>query len=243
VVVVRTDPLGRGWRPPAFGVRQRAGLALLLGFMLIFAPFWVGPVAGALAPQDTYRYETVPVEASNGTLVVEGATRGLYTHGIHGVDCYVEGDAACQYAHALRADAVVVPDQYFQDSLGYLHLDRLYDPTTSETDEGTRLSLEPVSGATALATISQDVGGMPSATASAVETGEATTTQRLTGEGFVFDTQGGYVLLTLVERQHASGAVPLPPQVLFEFVGVVAGLGFLRVGWRDYDRWRTDGES
>jgi len=243
VVSVAPDVLSHGWRPPALGDRRRAGLALLLGVALVFAPFWVGPVAGALSPEDSYRYETVPIEPANGSVTVEDATRGLHTHGIQGVDCYVETDRACRYAYALRNGSVVVPDQYFQDPYGYVHLDRFYDPTVAETERGTRLSLEPVSGATVLADVSQDVGRVPSATARAVEASEATTSERLTGEGFVFEADEGYVLLALVDRQHGRGAVPLPPQSLLEFVGVVVGLGLLRVGWRDYDRWQGTDES
>lgn len=233
------DPLGRGWRPPTLGDRRRAGLALFLGAALVLAPFWAGPVAGALAPQDTYRYEAVSIEPANDSLAIDGATRGLHTHGLHGVECFVEADDECRYAYALRNDSVVVPDQQFQEPSGYVHLDRFYDPRVTETAEGTRLRLEPVSAATVLANVSQDVDGVPPATARAVDAGAATTTERLTGEGFVFETDDGYVLLALVDRQQPSGAIPLPPLALVTFVAVLVGVGLLRVGWRDHDRWRA----
>ncbi len=236
---VTPDPLGRGWRPPALNRRRKAGLALALGLLLVLTPFWAGPLAGALAPQETYRYEAVPVAPDDGSFAIEGPDRGLQTHGIFGVDCYADEDRTCLYAYALRNRSVTVPDHWFQDSYGFVHLDRFYDPRVTDTEAGSRLHLEPVTPGRVLATISQDPTGFPSATRQAVTTGAVTSSERLAGEGVVFETGNGYVLVTLVAINGEGSGVSLPPLALVEFLGVFVGLGLLRVGQRDYDRWQS----
>lgn len=230
------DPIRRGWRPPRLNDRQRAGLLLLAGLALVLSPFWLGPaIAAVFPPSETFEYEAVPIEPAGDRLHAERGRYGFYRHGISGVACLVDDDdSACFYAYGARNETWTRPE-YQPVPEEFVHLDRFYRPTAVGEAE---VRLEPVTAEQVIADISRPPANLSASARRVVEAGPVTTHDRIMGEGQVVDTADGYRVVTLVDRTTPRGGIPLPPLVLIEIHAVAIGLGLLRVGQRNYDRWR-----
>lgn len=232
------DTNRQGWRPSALDQRWKAGLTLAIGLGLVLTPIWAGPLIAALSPQDTYRYEAVPVRPTNGSIAVDGGGLGLQSHGVRGIDCLVDDyEPQCVYAYAARNATTRLPDERSTLS-GFLHLERFYEPVVTARADGHEFRLVPVTAGHVLANVSEAPADLSEGGHRVLEAGSLATTERLPAEGTIADTDGGYRLVALVAHDRASGAVPLPPLILIDIHGVVLGLGVLRAGQTTYDRWR-----
>jgi hypothetical protein len=235
---VTPDPARRDWWPPTLDQRWKAAITLALGLALVLTPLWAGPLITALSPQDTYRYEAVAVRPTNGSIAVDGGDLGVQTHGIRGIDCFVDDfEPQCVYAYAARNVTTRLPDERSTLS-GFLHLERFYEPVVTPRDDGNQFSLAPVPAGQVLANVSEAPADLSDGGRRVLKAGSLETTDRLPAEGTIADTDSGYRLVALTATDRASGAVPLPSLVLIELHGVVLGLVVLRAGQTTFDQWQ-----
>jgi hypothetical protein len=163
----------------------------------------------------------------------------VQTHGVRGIYCLVDDyEPRCVYAYAARNGTTALPDDRSTLS-GFLHLDRFYEPQVTETADGHRFTLDAVTAGHVLANVSVAPADLSDGGRRVIDAGSLTTTERIPAAGTIAATDDGYRLVALVERDSASGAIPLPPLVLIEIHGVVFGLGVLRAGQTTYDQWQA----
>ncbi|GGN93052.1 MULTISPECIES: hypothetical protein [Haloarcula] len=218
--------LYRGWSPSE---RQRAVVSLGLGLLLVLNPLFVYTLG---LGEPTYEYRAVEVTPVGDSVEFETRPHPAYRmQPVRGVDCVrLRGSYSCYLSESLakRGRATVNVTRYETTPRArYVRLDDgFYRRSATEHGEAVTLSLERVSAATVLDTVSSSFEYVSPPVAAAIEDGTARSHVEEDGAKFV-EADGRYYY---VAARQVDGGVE--GRWWVSSLGVLVGLAALRRGRR-----------
>jgi hypothetical protein len=199
----------------------------VVGAVLLATPLWLGVV---LPHQPVHGYETHPVTATADSLEVDSGTAVP----LAGVTCSTSQDWACQFVSRVQTEGSVRidgPPPFAADEYAFGD----YAWQLEDVENGTVVSLDPVSPETVLAGIARTPSPELEA---ALESGRVSADYDVQPEHVVYETSEGY---RVVGNQYTDDGAANQNELreALSKVGMVLGLGVVLRG----QRRRVEAES